>query len=196
VGYDLHITRRKQWSATGHDISAEEWLAYVERDGELRLRPEDGPHVAIWSGPSELDDPWLDWSDGQIETKNPDPALIDKMVTIARAFGATVQGDDGEIYDSGASPGRQPRRSVAERVGAWFARLRSRPLAPAVQTPLPFAVGDRVRDPWGNAHTVIRIDPAAEHGLGMIWTRRDDGNELGFMMIAHGLTLDTPRDAP
>jgi hypothetical protein len=38
---------------------------------------------------------------------------------------------------------------------------------------------------------VLRIDPAAEHGLGMIWTRRDDGTELGFMMIAHGLTRDT-----
>jgi hypothetical protein len=42
MGYDLHIRRRKRWPDQGHDISAEEWLAYVRRDKELRLQPENG----------------------------------------------------------------------------------------------------------------------------------------------------------
>lgn len=33
MGYDeLHITRRKEWSEAGHDITAEEWLAYIDKD--------------------------------------------------------------------------------------------------------------------------------------------------------------------
>src|ERR1041384_11323 len=99
MGYDLHITRRKRWSGTGEDITAEEWLAYIFRNPELRLEPKNGPYFAILSAPSGQKTSWLDWSHGQIYSKYPGPALIDKMVAIAREFGATVQGDDGEIYD-------------------------------------------------------------------------------------------------
>ena len=98
MGYDLHITRRNDWSATGNDITATEWLAYVKRDPELSLWPENGAHMARWSGKSEHSDPWLDWFEGNIYTKNPDKAFIQKMVHIADVLGAKVQGDDGEIY--------------------------------------------------------------------------------------------------
>ena len=98
MGYDLHITRRNDWSANGYDITAAEWLAYVERDPELSLWPENGPHMARWSGKSKHSEPWLDWFKGNIYSKNPDEALIQKMVHIARALDAKVQGDDGEIY--------------------------------------------------------------------------------------------------
>jgi hypothetical protein len=188
MGYDLHITRRKRWPDRGHDITADEWLAYVRRDPELRLQPANGPYFAGWIGKSEHDDPWLDWSDGAMYTKNPDAALIDKMAAIARDLGATVQGDDGEIYDGAGQAPRQPQPSLGERVAAWFARLRPQRRLRIEHAPLPFGVGDRVRDRWGNQHTVIRIDPRAEHGLGVISTRRDDGTELGHMMIGHGLT--------
>jgi len=85
MGYDLYITRRKSWSDEGNEITAGECLAYVERDTELGLRPEDGPHFAEWRGGSS--DSWLDWSDGQICTKNPEAPLIEKMVAIARQLG-------------------------------------------------------------------------------------------------------------
>lgn len=188
MGYDLHITRRKRWPDKGNDISADEWLAYVRHDQELRLQPENGPYFAEWISASQLDGPWLDWSNGEIYTKNPDAALIDKMVAIARQFGGTVQGDDGEIYDGGSRTPRQPPLSLGERLVGWFARLRPRPPLKIEHEPLPFGVGDRVRDRWGNEHTVIQIDARAEHGLGVIRTRRDDGTELGHVMIAHGLT--------
>ena len=188
MGYDLHITRRKHWPDRGNDISADEWLAYVRRDSELRLQPESGPYFAGWSGSSDLDDPWLDWSGGQIYTKNPDSALIQKMVRIARDLNATVQGDDGEFFDATSPTPRQPALSLGERVAAWFQRLRPRRSLEIEHEPLPFVGGDRVRDTWGNEHTVIHIDPTAERGTGVIRTRRDDGTELSHMMIAHGLT--------
>ncbi len=187
MGYDLHITRRRNWADKGADITADEWLAYVRRDSELLLQPESGPCFAVWSGPSELDGPWLNWADGQIYTKNPDAPLIDKMVAIARQLDAMVQGDDGEIYDGGSRPPRQPKLSIGERVAEWFARLRHQHRLKIEHERLPFGVGDRVRDTWGNEHTVILIDPEAEHGMGVIRIRRDDGKELAYAMIAHGL---------
>jgi hypothetical protein len=187
MGYDLHITRRKRWPDKGNDISADEWLAYVRRDQELRLQPENGPYFAEWISASQLDGSWLDWSNGEIYTKNPEAALIDKMVAIARQFGGTVQGDDGEIYDGGSDKPRQLPLSLGERLRAWFTRLRPRHSVKIEHEPLPFDVGDRVRDSWGNEHTVIQIDPRAEHGLGVIRTRRDNGSELAHIMIAHGL---------
>jgi hypothetical protein len=120
MGYDLHITRRKHWPDKGDDITAEEWLAYVQRDPELRLKPENSPHFAVWSRASG--ESWLEWSDGQIYTTNPDTVLIDKIVSIARQFDAEVQGDDGEIYQSGTELARQPKPSFGMRVTGWFAR--------------------------------------------------------------------------
>jgi hypothetical protein len=98
MGYDLHITRRAQWSDEGADIAAAEWLAYVARDAELRLATVNGPYFAIWSGPCEYEEAWFDWSCGNISTKNPDLAIIRKMVAIARALNARVVGDEGEEY--------------------------------------------------------------------------------------------------
>src|SRR6266699_3312137 len=31
MGYDLHIMRRKDWSESQHDITAGEWLAYIDK---------------------------------------------------------------------------------------------------------------------------------------------------------------------
>src|SRR5688500_5284834 len=99
MGYDLHITRADDWAQNdGAEISAEEWLALVQSDPELTLEPGAGPYFARWSGPSRYPDPWLDWSEGNVNTKNPDSALLRKMVQLASRLGARVQGDDGELY--------------------------------------------------------------------------------------------------
>jgi len=188
MGYDLHITRRNHWPNNGRDITAEEWLGYVQRDAELRLQPENGPYFAEWRSASG--NSWLDWSDGQIYTKNPEPKVIDKMVAIARHFNARVQGDDGEIYEAGGQPPRPPARGPApswgKRLAAWFSCLLAPRTARIERRPLPFGVGDRVRDPWGYEHTVIGIDPKAEHGMGVIRTRRSDGTEHKHALTAHG----------
>lgn len=112
MGYDLHITRRLHWYEEGNDITSEEWLSLIARDSELQLQPENGPFFIIWNGQSSLESPWLNWSNGQIYTKNPDDALIDKMVIIAHKLGAKVQGDDGEIYNSHLDAHRISNKSL------------------------------------------------------------------------------------
>jgi len=98
MGYDLHITRAEHWSDEEPAISAQEWLAYVQEDPELQLAGYNGPYFALWSGKSTYPDPWFDWSRGRVHTKNPDPPIVEKAIAIAARLGASVQGDDGEVY--------------------------------------------------------------------------------------------------
>jgi hypothetical protein len=188
VGYDLHITRARSWALNAkHRISEDEWLAYVGKDPELSLSPDGGPYFAKWSGKSKLSEPWLDWHEGNIETKNPDEALIDKMVAIARELGATVQGDDGEIYQSGHEPPRHPQPSVLDRLRYKLRALL--PARPLKEIDPPFRVGDRVVDTFQRIATVIEIDPKSNHGLGKVKVRYEDGREMSSMLVAPGLSL-------
>ena len=99
MGYDLHITRAEYWAENdGHEITAAEWLAYVEEDPELTLDASNGDYFAIWSGKSEYPDPWFDWAEGDIYTKNPDDPILEKALSMAKRFNAKVQGDEGEVY--------------------------------------------------------------------------------------------------
>lgn len=186
MGYDLHITRRKDWSAAGSDISSEEWLKYVEGDPELMLFPQDGRYFARWNGKSTHSDPWLDWFDGCIYSKNPDEALIDKMTAIARELQARVQGDDGEIYQSGHEPPIYPQPSILLRLGNWLRALRPAPRIKEIVP--PFRLGDRVVDGFHKEATVTEIDPKSNHGLGKVKIRYDDGRELTYALAASGLT--------
>jgi hypothetical protein len=186
MSYDLHVTRRRQWVDSGDDIGLPEWLDVVEHDPELELRPDAGPHAAGWRA-SQPADAWLEWRDGAIHSKNPDAALIDKMVAIARLLRAHVQGDDGETYVSGREPAREYRPSLWERATGIFERFRQRPVAPPAIPLPPFDVGDRVVDTAGNKATVIEIDTKAMHGFGSITARYDDGSKLTFAMFAHNL---------
>jgi hypothetical protein len=108
MGYDLHITRADDWTQ-GEDapITAEEWLALVEADPELRLSGDNGPCFALWSGTSKYPDAWFAWQRGEVNTKNPDPPIIEKAIHIAERLGARVLGDDGERY----LPGGQVERA-------------------------------------------------------------------------------------
>ena len=117
MGYDLHITRAENW-IDSHDkpISLEEWLNYVEQDPEMRhdgfaetTSPEDevirmeSEGLSVWTGYSgwfkKKVVAWLYYSaNGYISVKNPDPKVIRKMKSIAKALGAHVVGDEGENY--------------------------------------------------------------------------------------------------
>ena len=101
MGYDLHITRAKEWSQNeGQEITLEEWLAVVQSDPELTLDPENGEGFARWSGPSRYSEPWIGWFQGNLSSKNPDRAILGKMLQLAARFHAKVQGDEGEEYRS------------------------------------------------------------------------------------------------
>ena len=101
MGYDLHIVRgADRYDNPAHQITADEWLRYIESDPELTLANYNEPYFALWSGQSKYPDPWLDWCGGAIYSKNPDGAIIAKMLQVAGRLGAQVRGDDNEIYTS------------------------------------------------------------------------------------------------
>ena len=96
MGYDLHITRKANWSDDeGDSITPEEWLAILDSDAELSRATDTGDDTlaGAWKGDSLF---WFD--NGEITCKNPDEPIIRKMVQIAQRLGANVQGDDGERY--------------------------------------------------------------------------------------------------
>jgi hypothetical protein len=109
MGYDLHITRREDWTDSGSDITIDEWLSYVARDPllELDLTGDNGPYFVLVKGTSpdpDLDD-WLNWHDGKLYSKSPRKKLVERMIKIAEDFEAKVQGQDGELYlDSSEVP--------------------------------------------------------------------------------------------
>lgn len=100
MGYELHITRRKQWMDDGDDISKEEFIAYVRSDPEFAYPGEGGDDMADWKSPTGGYTTWLWWFEGRVVTKNPEAEFVDKMVAVAKKLNAKVQGDDGETYQS------------------------------------------------------------------------------------------------
>ncbi len=99
MGYDLHITRKKFWAdQDGPQITTGEWLAYVATDPQIQLDQNSERHTVKLSVKSEHDEPWLEWFQGDVYTKNPDEPILAKMLEMAKALNAKVQGDDGEIY--------------------------------------------------------------------------------------------------
>jgi len=53
---------------------------------------------------------------------------------------------------------------------------------------LPFQVGDKVRDLWGQILIVTEIDPDSSGGLGVVCTRNAAGVENSVALITHNLT--------
>ena len=192
MGYDLHVTRGDR-----RPIPEAEWRAYLAEDPELdptgvaetptpagTLKYEN-PGLACWRGHPSGEVVWFDFRHGQVVVKNPDEPTIGKMLAVARALRARVQGDDGEIYESSDGTPQPPRVSLAGRVRTWLSQLRPTPKIELAE--VPFAAGDRVRDFRGQMGTVIAIDVHANHGMGRVEVRFDDGHELTFSAIAHGL---------
>jgi hypothetical protein len=101
MGYELHITRRDEWhSSDGPEISEAEWRGYVERDPELKFAGYNEPNFACFADDS--DGPWLDWVDGNVDTKGPSSRMLRKMLQVAKALQAKIQGDDLEEYFEGS----------------------------------------------------------------------------------------------
>jgi hypothetical protein len=114
MGYHIHITRREHWAdPEDTDIPLSEWLDYIKGDKEMELTSvENGIEAEAkdqvmqafceWNGhPSKGDRcmrPWFSYESGNIEVINPDTPTIQKMIHVAAALEASVQGNDGEIY--------------------------------------------------------------------------------------------------
>lgn len=104
MGYDLHVTRKEYWcNETGPDISLDEWIRYARSDEEVQQDP-DNPGDENWIVVLGLDSWPLWWrTTGEVYTKNPEDAMIQKLISIASVLNAQVLGDDEEIYRMDAS---------------------------------------------------------------------------------------------
>lgn len=102
VGYDLHITRRTEWSdpESGPPITREEFERVVFGDDSFRRDGGLGPDYAVLVKKpcGAADAPWLCWQNGEITAKNPSRPLIRVAAVMAAAINARVVGDDGEEY--------------------------------------------------------------------------------------------------
>ena len=166
MGSNAYITRRKAWSDDrGPSISEREWDSCRSTDPDLASLVCDR---------------------GNVEAKNPDRALLLKMVSVAAHLGASVQGDDGEVYDADGNPVYR-RVGLFSRIASWVMNHVSSGATPISESSLPFKVGDRVRDGLGHLGSVTEIDVRAARGLGRITVRYEDGRTLSWTAIAHGL---------
>lgn len=113
MGYDVHITRKTEWSdEAGPRITEDEWRAYVASDPELvmtgfaKCETAQGETIKIsqplmteWRHHSSRSPVWLSYFEGNLSIKNPDAECLAKMRQIAAKLQARVQGDEGEYYD-------------------------------------------------------------------------------------------------
>jgi hypothetical protein len=118
MGYSLHITRREHWTDedASRAISLQDWKSYVDSDDEMEMETtatattDEGDTVefqseglAIWRKYSKHgingNKAWFLFDNGEIEVKNPDTEIRNKMISIAFALNGKVQGDDGEEYN-------------------------------------------------------------------------------------------------
>lgn len=124
MGYHLHITRKaKGWNDAEDPatISRAEWLAYVASDPEMALNdcsvdPQYGQPdaagraydnqmegLAAWlkhSGAGLKGEyVWFGHEQDRVTVEGPDEETLGKMLAVAQALGARVQGDDGEYFD-------------------------------------------------------------------------------------------------
>jgi len=108
MGYNLHITRAKDWiDSQLKPISQEEWSAIAKRDFSLRpngsvsFENDDGVLVeaVLYSFAENFS---IYFYEGRLVAKNPTDAGVKKMVQLATLLNAVVLGDDGEQYDENA----------------------------------------------------------------------------------------------
>jgi len=113
MGYELHITRKEEWSdENGPEISAAEWKAVVRADPEMQVEYRY-PGGRVVSDESKGDTIWIVGNEdracfyfhnGNVVAKSPDREIVQKMWSLAQGLAARVQGDDGEFYDASGNP--------------------------------------------------------------------------------------------
>lgn len=171
MGYDLHVTRRKDWCNEGDDITKAEFIAYVKGDPEFVHPTVNGDDHAEWKSRMAGVTYPLWWYNGMIVTKNPEPEFIDKLVAIAKALGARVQGDEGEVYPSSTDVS-EPTDSAPDEIGKSLGIVAA-PVSFSVVLERKFLRKSYARrlfyHPWRLVAAVVAM------AFGVWWMMRDGG---------------------
>ena len=98
MGYAVYITRaRHHLEGPQAPIPQEDWRALIDSDPEL-TPDRSRPGRALWAGPSTVNEPSIDWANGNLFSRDPDHSVIRKLIDVAGLLGGHVQGDGGERY--------------------------------------------------------------------------------------------------
>jgi|SRR5215472_17094955 len=117
MAYGVHIRRKSASKEIQHAIALEEWLVYIGSDKEMNLKGAaraispmgeiiafNAPGLAEWTDPHTGTHALFDYSRGRVSVGNPTHRVLIKMLQIATALGAIVEGDAGERYDAYGNP--------------------------------------------------------------------------------------------
>lgn len=182
MGYSVFITRRKNWfEESGPLISREEWEQFVATRPNLKPCRELGESYVLLGSEGQDEPDWINWENGNLESKNPSKRSLVELFIIAHHLKATLVGEEGERYDEdGNEVPRTEERTSSWR--NWFQNLVAScwELLPRNVGPAPFNIGDRVKTPWGRIGKVVKVDMRAVAGLGIIYVDFGDGNIIGI----------------
>jgi hypothetical protein len=123
MSYGVHITRIHPATPEPRTISLEEWLAYVNSDGEMSLKGHgcisspkgeviewDAPGLAEWTDPLTVSKAYFAHTTlGRVSVSSPSQATLVKMFKVAESLGAAVRGDANEYYDASGETTQHPQ---------------------------------------------------------------------------------------
>ena len=107
MGYDLHVVKTRSWVDAWRDpVTRDELEGWIALDPDLSWSAEDwhdrkdkATGKVVRTALVEWRGEYLGWfQDGEISSKNPDEALVFKLLSLAKKLGAMVVGDDDELY--------------------------------------------------------------------------------------------------
>jgi hypothetical protein len=95
MGYEIHITRRSDWSdGSGPAITGQEWSRVAGADPSQRHAPDSSEGSYEYAEGQG----WFELADGCVISKSPSEATLAKAHELAAKLRAKVQGDDGEVH--------------------------------------------------------------------------------------------------
>jgi hypothetical protein len=162
MGYDVHITRKAVSWDDATDVAAislAEWKEYVTNDPEMQVDGLRNPTshadaltdweltgASIWAAYSKNGraDYYARFSyqDGYVTVSQPDEEILGKMLAVAHALQARVQGEDGEYFDENYAPATGAAPADSAWASAGFRDFQSFASAEAAQ-PLLAALEQR-----------------------------------------------------
>ena len=202
MGYDLHITRARNWpDFPMYPISLAEWIAVADEQPGFSRQWEHGG-VPVYEYASADGRSWsLGWRDGLITIwKGHDAAA--ELAVVAQKLGARLVGDDEEEYhaDGTSTPWSESRPilfhrplNVDEAAGAWEAIFERQDGDDYLWRPGP----DHARHAFGAfrafaARDVAAADVPDADGLLYQYGRADSEGETVFSLsLVRQLATDT-----
>ena len=99
AGYDIHITQKEYWADENKICINKEALSkYLKTDLSIQVDNNNSASSYLVNINKNQYPMWIDSAGCDLVAKDPNTDFLNKLIEIAKALGAKVQGDEGEIY--------------------------------------------------------------------------------------------------